>query len=131
MNNTIKLTVLSAIFVGATASWAATALPDAAASDTKTQVLPATCNALVEGIAIKQSANVAAAYECGSTHVGISTANWKGRGKYYQIHSGGGNPLEQNGPSATQGGKFPTLAAANTDVLAGAAAARLKAESAT
>lgn len=131
MNKTIKLSLLSTLIVGATVSWAATSLPDAAASALKTQVLPATCNALVEGIAIKQSANVAAAYECGSTHVGISTANWKGRGKYYQIHSGGGNPLEQNGPSADQGGKYATLADANTDTLAGANTARLKAESAT
>jgi len=131
MNNTIKLSVLAITLTGAAVSWAATTLPNAAASAEKTQVLPATCNALVEGIAIKQSANVAAAYECGSTHVGISTANWKGQGQYFQIHSGGGNPLKQPGPNADQGGKYAGETEANTDVTAGATTALAKAESAT
>lgn len=132
MNNTIKLSVLAIALAGAAASWAAAVtLPDATASAEKTQVLPANCPALVEAVSIKQSANVAAAFDCGATHVGISTANWKGQGNYFQIHSGGGNPLKQHGTSANQGGKYPSLSAANTDVATGATAALTKAESTT
>lgn len=41
-------------------------------------------------VKVALSANVAGAYDCNGVNVGIATANQKGRGKAYRVHTAGG-----------------------------------------
>lgn len=134
MNNTIKLSLLAASLFGATTIWAAATDLGDPSNNTKTLVTSGnagTCPVLVEDISVKQSKNVGAAYDCTPTHVGIGTANSKGRGSSYQIHSGGGNPLETTGVGAGTGGKFSNFADAQAKAALAATAALTKAGTST
>lgn len=103
MKNTLKLTAVSLAIASALSAWAATTItPDGTG---KMPITPTNCPAVQEGFSVKQSANVAAGFACGVTHVGIGTANAKGQGVTFRIQSGGGEPKKTTGQGSNGAAK--------------------------
>ncbi len=128
MKTSTKIIAVSSILFGFTAAWAAPVTLDYSQTGGATPYTvqkaaggTAVCDALndTDVVKIALSANVAAAFDCNGVNAGIATANAKGRGKSYRVHTAGGSaPIE-----AAAAARYANIAAAKTEAGTQATAA--------
>ena len=103
MNKSIKFLALTSTLIASATVWAATSFnytnTGAAGGFPITQTGANACASILATETIKPalSANVAGAFDCtNSVNVGVATANWKGRGRAYRVHTAGGNSPQES-----------------------------------
>lgn len=113
MKSSTKITIAASAILLATASWAAPTNVHAI-TYASTKILGPTgsanaCDPLQDSIRVGVSANVVANVACSTGNVGIATANFKGRGRVYTVHSAGSIVAEASAGSGP-GGKYSSEA---------------------
>ncbi len=115
MNNSTRTALIISVLIGSASAWAATSFDYTQSGNfpiTKTGTNACDAILATETINPALSANVAGAFNCtNGVNVGVATANAKGRGRAYRVHSAGGNSPQESTVQA----RFSSITAAKTE----------------